>query len=258
MQAVLFDLWETLIHDAPELQRARQLWRAANIRAIFDLDGENVDTGFLDQALTNAIHGLSAMHDRGTDTDAAGRVQLFLGEYEKLGGPAPDERTHETLHDALCTMPAGLYPQRMAGAVETLSAIKAQGLKTALISNAGITTAPTLREMLEHYGLLPLLDVLVFSDEMQLAKPSVAIFETALSALGCDAPEAVFIGDSPAHDVAGARAAGMRTVVIGHKHIDGIEPDARIEDLGALLDVLDVLESFEQQASGFEPRASRA
>src|SRR5690606_23072380 len=71
------------------------------------------------------------------------------------------------------------------------------------------------REMLEHYGLLPLLDLLVFSDEMQLAKPSVASFETALIALGCDAPEAVFIGDSPAHDVAGARAAGMRTVVIG-------------------------------------------
>lgn len=246
MQAVLFDLWETLIHDAPELQRARQLWRAANLRAIFDADGEVVDTGLLDDALTRTIHGISAMHDQGADTDAGGRVQLFLREYEKLGGPPPDERTHETLHDALCTMPEGLYPRRMDGAVETLGAIRAQGLKTGLISNAGITTAPTLRRMLDHYGLLSLLDVLVFSDEMQLAKPSVAIFETALSALGCEATEAVFIGDSPAHDVAGARAAGMRTVVIGHKRVDGIEPDAHIEDLAALLDVL----------AGFDPTLS--
>jgi HAD superfamily hydrolase (TIGR01509 family) len=142
------------------------------------------------------------------------------------------------LEEAICTMPEGLYPARMDGAVETLTALKALGLKTGLISNAGVTTAPTLRAMLDHYELLPLLDVLVFSDEAQSAKPSLAVFEAALSALEVDGADAVFVGDSPLHDVAGARAAGMRTVVIGHKQVDGLDPDARIDDLPSLLNVL--------------------
>jgi HAD superfamily hydrolase (TIGR01509 family) len=143
-------------------------------------------------------------------------------------------------------MPEGLYPRRMDGAVETLTTIKARGLKTGLISNAGVTSAPTLRAMLEHYELLPLLDVLVFSDEAQAAKPSLKLFEAALTALGIDGADAVFLGDSPLHDVAGARAAGMRAVVIGPKHVDGLDPDARIEDLPSLLSVL----------TGFDPALS--
>jgi HAD superfamily hydrolase (TIGR01509 family) len=238
LQAVLFDLWETLITDSSELQRARQLWRAANVHTVLDAAGLTPDTDVIDKALGATLHALSLKHDAGTDTDARGRVHLFLAEYEKLGGALPAERTHEMLEEAICTMPEGLYPRRMPDAVETLSAIRARGLKTGLISNAGITTAPTLRTLLRHYELLPLLDVLVFSDEAQLAKPSLALFEGALKALGCEATETLFVGDSPAHDVVGAHAAGMQAIVIGRKEIDGIPPDARIQELGDLLDLL--------------------
>ena len=122
-----------------------------------------------------------------------------------------------------------------------LSPATQAGLKTGLISNAGITTTPTLRTMLGHYELLPLLDVLIFSDEARLAKPSVVLFEDALKALGCESAETIFVGDSPAHDVVGARAAGMQAIVIGRKEIDGITPDGRIQDLGDLLDLIPIL-----------------
>jgi HAD superfamily hydrolase (TIGR01509 family) len=242
MQAVLFDLWETLITDPRELGRARQLWRAANVGAVLEAAGLDADPDRIEQALDATSRAVSLQHDQGIDTDADGRVQILLAELEKHGAATPPERAHAALEQAICTIPEDLYPRLMADAVETLTALRGRGLKLGLISNAGVTTAPTLRAMLDHYGLLHLLDLQLFSDEAQLAKPSLALFQTALKALDCKAAEAVFVGDSPAHDVVGAHAAGMRAIVIGRKEVEGITPDARIEDLGGLLDVIAALD----------------
>lgn len=239
MRAVLFDLWETLITDAPELQRARQLWRATNLRAIFGAAGLPADLDALDAALGATLHSLSLLHDEGRDTDAAGRVRIFLEEYVSRGGTPPEHDAGGLIEEAICTIPEGLYPRLMPGASETLARVRERGFKTALVSNAGITTAPTLRRMLNHYELLPHLDALVFSDDLCLAKPSAGIFHTALDAIGCSPREALFLGDSPRHDVAGAQAAGMKAVLLGSKHTDGVTPDARVDTLQAFVEVLE-------------------
>src|SRR5690606_31277897 len=124
-----------------------------------------------DAALVRVSRALTDMHDLGRDVDATGRVELFATELETATGYRPDESLFDGLEEAICTISPGLYPAVVAEAQETLRRIKALGLSTGLISNAGTTTAPTLREMLEHYGLMEHLDVLVFSDEVKLAKP---------------------------------------------------------------------------------------
>ena len=238
MRTVLFDLWETLITDAPELQRARQVWRAATVRDALGSHGLDVDTSLLEAAISNTLHAVSSNHNAGRDTDEPGRLHIFLAEFEKLGATTPNPKTHKALAEAICTMPEDHYPRSMPGAFETLAAIKGLGLKTGLISNAGITTAPTLRNMLSHHGLIGHLDTLVFSDELSLAKPSPGMFAAALEALGCEPGDAVFVGDSPLHDIVGARASGMTTVQIGRKQVEGIEPDALIDTLAELIGVL--------------------
>ncbi|MEA2465898.1 MAG: hypothetical protein QOJ57_24, partial [Thermoleophilaceae bacterium] len=45
-------------------------------------------------------------------------------------------------------------------------------------------------------------------------KPAPARFEAALAVAGCEASEAVHVGDSPSKDVAGAERAGIRAVLI--------------------------------------------
>jgi putative hydrolase of the HAD superfamily len=72
----------------------------------------------------------------------------------------------------------------------------------------------SLSDVLGGLGLLPLLDAVVTSAEVGAAKPDPAIFEAALSAAGCDADEAVHVGDSPEHDVDGAGAAGIRSLLL--------------------------------------------
>jgi putative hydrolase of the HAD superfamily len=81
----------------------------------------------------------------------------------------------------------------------------------------------SLHERLAETGLAGLVDGAVASAELGAAKPDPAIFRAALERLGATAGEAMHVGDSMEHDVAGARAAGLDAVLVAR---DGAEaPD---------------------------------
>lgn len=52
-------------------------------------------------------------------------------------------------------------------------------------------------------------DAYIDSVDVGCTKPDPKIFQAALTALGCEPKDAIFIGDSPHRDMAGARAIGM-------------------------------------------------
>jgi putative hydrolase of the HAD superfamily len=70
------------------------------------------------------------------------------------------------------------------------------------------------RAKLRALGLCDAFDVVVFSDELgrHYRKPHRAPFRAALAGLGVDPREALFVGDRPDKDVAGAAAAGMACI----------------------------------------------
>jgi putative hydrolase of the HAD superfamily len=70
------------------------------------------------------------------------------------------------------------------------------------------------RAKLRALGLCDAFDVVVLSDELgrQYRKPHPAPFQAALAALAVDPREALFVGDRPDKDVAGAAAAGMACI----------------------------------------------
>lgn len=67
-------------------------------------------------------------------------------------------------------------------------------------------------ERLAAWGLMAHIDLVVASAEAGVAKPDPAIFRIALARAGCEAAEAVMIGDRLDNDIAPAKAVGMRTV----------------------------------------------
>ncbi len=77
-----------------------------------------------------------------------------------------------------------------------------------------ITNGPTevQRAKIELLRIACLVDFIIISEEFGHWKPDLAIFAEALRLGGATAREAVFIGDSVEHDMAGARAAGIRSV----------------------------------------------
>lgn len=99
-----------------------------------------------------------------------------------------------------------VYPDVMPA----LGMLREAGLRLAVVSNWDVS----LHEVLDRTGLRAAVDEVVVSAEVGEAKPGARPFAVALERLGVDASRAVHVGDSVAEDVAGARAAGVRAVLL--------------------------------------------
>jgi len=101
-----------------------------------------------------------------------------------------------------------------------LQGFRAGGLRVVVASNWDCS----LPEVLAQARLLHLTDGVMSSAMAGAAKPDPALFEAALELAGCDASEALHVGDSLEHDVAGAMAAGIAPVLVAREG----RPDAHV------------------------------
>ena len=215
-RAVLFDVDFTLCRPGPELSAERYARVAAR-------HGIKLDVSCYDAAREAAVLDLKRhpelLHD---DTIWHAFTQdIFLG----MGGP-PDvasecateiERGWE--ESANFELYEDVFP--------VLDELRAHSLKLGLVSN-GIRD---LSEFVAHHRLD--VDAIVDSRSHGWVKPHPTIFQAALERLGVAAGEAVMVGDSPAEDVDGARAIGMRGILVDR---NGRYPEVeeRLTDLYAL------------------------
>ena len=95
-------------------------------------------------------------------------------------------------------------------AAPALRELRERGLRLVAVSNWDCS----LPRVLERCGLGELLDGAVSSAAAGARKPDPAIFDPALRLAECDPDEALHVGDTPEEDVAGARAAGIRSLLI--------------------------------------------
>lgn len=108
-----------------------------------------------------------------------------------------------------------------------------------LVSN--FAYPPAIKQTLQKFRLSMFFDAIVISGDIGWRKPNPKIFEKALEALHVSASEAVFVGDAPFHDIAGARQVGMKTVLLRQSSKNTIEtgnPDKVISGIEGLLMIL--------------------
>jgi putative hydrolase of the HAD superfamily len=115
-----------------------------------------------------------------------------------------------------------------------------QAYATALVSN--FDHGPTARGVLRTGKVDEHFHHIVVSDEHGWRKPHPKIFADALSALGVEPVDALFVGDSPQDDIVGAKTVGMDVAWVnaqGAPLPDGVpDPDltiSAIPDLRRLL-----------------------
>jgi len=102
-------------------------------------------------------------------------------------------------------------------AVPALIDLRERGERLVAVSNWDCS----LPEVLDRVGVGELLDGAVSSAAAGARKPDPAIFGPALELAGVSPAEALHVGDTPAEDVEGAQAAGIRSLLIDRDGNDG-------------------------------------
>jgi putative hydrolase of the HAD superfamily len=164
-----------------------------------------VDDGIPEERLVAAVRAEMSYYKQHSHEgrDPRSLADLRARCAEVLSRELGQEVDVETLVEAIRFQP---YPD----ALPALRELRGRGLKIVCVSNWDCS----LGAVLERCGLAADLDGAVSSAEAGARKPDPAIFSPALLLARCGPEEAVHVGDTPEEDLAAARAAGIRALLI--------------------------------------------
>ena len=127
-----------------------------------------------------------------------------------------------------------LWRRVPADVPEALSRLRAGGVRIGMVSNS----EGRIAELLAQVGLAESFEVIVDSGSEGVSKPDPEIFRRALARMGARAERAIYVGDVPAVDVDGARAAGMGAILIdAHDHYPDYDAAPRIRSIAELAEI---------------------
>jgi putative hydrolase of the HAD superfamily len=210
-EAVIFDLWETLID-----------WDREAAALMSDRIEERTGIGFRDRWYASP-HRYTAP------------VRQVLAD---VGVPA--EAMDDVCEIRLDFVRHCLVPR--AGAVETLERLREHGYRTGLITVCS-EDVETLWPDSEFAGLF---DVEVFSSRLGVSKPDPRIYLHCCAELGVEPSAAMFVGDGANDELEGARRVGMRAVLIHQLGQDPLWPEVREWDGPRITSIPEILEVLEQ------------
>jgi putative hydrolase of the HAD superfamily len=221
-RAVLLDALGTLVRlEPPATSLREELERRTGV----DVGQEGAERGFAAEIAYYLDH-----HMEGRDGASLDALRDRCAQALAAALPAGDRLDHDAVRAAML---ASLSFTPFPDAVPALRALRERGLKLVVASNWDCS----LPERLDGAGLGELLDGAVSSAVAGEAKPGAAVFREALRLAGVEADEALHVGDSLLNDVEGARAAGVRAVLLAR---DG-EPPAEVPAVRSLAELPSVL-----------------
>jgi len=161
------------------------------------------------------------------DKTGAAWWELALAHFNKLyqnhGITQADALNHRLRELLLAPDSYTLYPDTLS----TLEACEGAGYESYLLSNH----IPELDDIIAGLGLRRYFKAAVISARIGYEKPRKEIFAYAIRTAGFPA-QCVMIGDNPVADIAGGKAAGMKTILV---HTDGIsDANAHCETLAEI------------------------
>jgi putative hydrolase of the HAD superfamily len=219
IQAVFFDVDFTLIYPGP-------MFQGVGYRESCERHGIAVDEARYDAAVRAALASLD--HEQVVYDDEI-FIRYTRRIIEGMGGSGDrmDACAREMYLEWASCHHFHLYDEAEA----VLRELAARQLKIGLISNSH----RSMDEFVEHFRLQGLVAAAVSSADHGFLKPHPSIFEAALSQAGVEARASLMVGDSLAHDVEGARAVGMRGVLL-HRG-NGPLPDVDVPVIRNLTDL---------------------
>jgi putative hydrolase of the HAD superfamily len=188
-RAVFLDALGTLVELEPP-------WRFLRYRLPAEVSEEQ---------LKDAVRAEMAYYREHADE---GRDEASLADLRERCAALVSERlgAEITVDELVQAIRFEAYPD----AIPALRSLRDRGQRLVAVSNWDYS----LPRVLERCGLGELLDGAISSAVAGARKPDPAIFAPALELARCGPEQALHVGDTPSEDVAGASAAGIRSLLI--------------------------------------------
>lgn len=204
IRGVLFDWGGTIVRDDAVRFSAPSAAVASYARKCLEVTLQPAD-------IERAIQAVLPEYRPG-ETETAPHLSRVLGQaftWLGLAVGADDVEACARLFFDEATQGLQVYDDARA----LLASLRYRGFSAGVVTNA-IFPASLFAPKVSQLGLSGYLDTFVSSADLGLAKPSPGPFHKALTDLGLGPEEVLFVGDTMETDIVGARAAGMRAVLL--------------------------------------------
>jgi putative hydrolase of the HAD superfamily len=218
LRAVVFDVDYTIAKPGPDLG-------PEGYRRLGERHGLTLDPACYDEARRAALTTL----ERHPELDHDEEIWVLFTQriIEGMGGVGD---TYAAAYEMERAWAHAHHFELYDDAVPAIDALRGRGLRVGLLSNS----ARDLDLFVAHHRLE--VDAVLTSRTHGKTKPHDTIFRRMLDLLSVVPDEAVMVGDQLEDDVEGARAIGMRAVLVDRE--DRYPGQDRIRGLGELLAVI--------------------
>ncbi len=236
IRGVIFDLGSTLIHFDGD-------WDLVFEEGLHALSRQLASVGVAFDAVTfrDAFRAEMETAQRVRLQDHVERTtELVLRR--TLAGLSPRLMDDAQMERALRTLFAVSEArwQPMPGLHPTLEALRAEGYRLGLVSNAGDES--NVRRLLAAAGLEGVFNPQLVSAAEGVRKPDASLFQRVLAAWDLPPEAVVMVGDTLSEDILGAKRAGLRSIwftadvdtLANRALADSLQPDASTDSLLAL------------------------
>ena len=225
IEAVLVDVGGVLV--LPDQDRMAGAFERAGVR---------VDRDRLDRAHYAGVAALTEFNEGDREVWAA-----YNRAYAR-SCDTPADALDDVVEHLLNEFATGeVWSRTVHGSVDALRRLGALGVRLAIVSNADGNAEQRLADDAVCQvgpGRGATVEAIFDSTVVGVAKPDPRIFEMALDALAVPAAHAIHVGDTPGADVDGARAAGVRPVLVDPYHFHS---DLDVERVSSLVDVVELV-----------------
>jgi HAD superfamily hydrolase (TIGR01549 family) len=222
VKAVFFDVDFTLIYPGPTFQ-------AEGYRRACAAHGIAVDPAKFDAATAASSFILDEIEEQTYNHDVF--IHYTASIIEKMGGRGA--RVIDAARELYAQWSLNHHFEMYDDVAPVLDVLQKRRVIVGVISNSH----RSLDAFCEHFSLANIISVSVSGAEHGYMKPHRSIFDAALERAKVTAGEAMMVGDSFTHDIAGALNAGWRAVLLRRS---GERPAAAPADLPMITTLLDL------------------
>ena len=244
IKGIIFDLGRTLIYSG-EKRRVVDQEATVAVFTFLNANGFKLDKEFVTRFRTARERGLRIADN--THFEQAMEIALCAA----LQLTSVNDCVSEEILQRAVDVYFGVYEQywrTYSDTIEALDRLGVLGLCLGAITN--FENDRMMRRVLDHLGILPYLSPIITSAMVKWRKPRPQIFQMVSLEWGLSPHEIVMIGDSLRDDIAGAKSAGMRSILICRSKQTGRRiPDKFLSDQNKIIPDATICSLEEVQAA---------